>query len=224
MIHCEFCDRPAALTREHVFPRWLVTRLKAWQVTPSAADVRDPAATTRIARLTVGVCATCNAGWMSTLEVAFRQAVFPKSRAALIAHPTRTVMSRWFTKTAIVFARASAREFLPSVARVDVATSMPAGVRVNLARLRRPRQPLDCALGHTASASDEKASARTVVIQVGGLVALVGGDPLPRGDARGTRLWPLRSHALRWDTLPVVTQLSDLSRTAREIQETTFVP
>ncbi|MEP6695184.1 MAG: hypothetical protein ABJB39_11135 [Chloroflexota bacterium] len=206
MIRCEFCDRPAALTREHVFPRWLVTRLKAWQVTPSAADVPAPALSQRIARMTVSVCADCNAGWMSTLEVAFRQAVFPKSRVGLIAHPTRTVMSRWFTKTAIVIARASAHEFLPTISRIDLARSMPAGVHVDLARLRRPRQPLDCALGLRDSAQDA-ASARTVMVQVGDLVALVGGEPMPRADARGTRLWPLRSHAMRWETLPVVTRL-----------------
>lgn len=218
---CEFCGRIASpLTKEHVFPQWLVTRLKAWRVTPSAARLSAASASERIGRITVGVCATCNTGWMSSLEVSFRRAVFPSSRLGLIAPPTRVVMSRWFTKTAILIARASAHEFLPPLSRSDLAKSMPAGLRVDLARLRRPRQPLDYAFGFVEVASAGIASA--LVVQVDDLVALVGGEPLPRGQARGTRLWPLRSHALRWETLPVVTRPSDLLATPRQTRESRF--
>jgi len=111
---CRFCLREdAALTREHVFARWLVTRLRAWRVTYKSNGLTDTAHT-RIADLVTNVCGACNGGWMSELEVSFRQGVFGRSRPERLAAPTRRVLSRWFTKTATLVAYAAGQELIPS--------------------------------------------------------------------------------------------------------------
>src|SRR6267143_3085176 len=87
---CSFCLREdVALTREHVFARWLVARLRAWRATHEAHGSVDAATDARIARLVTNVCGTCNAGWMRGLEVGFRRAVFAQSRPDHLAEPTR---------------------------------------------------------------------------------------------------------------------------------------
>ncbi len=89
---CRFCLRDeVALTREHVFARWLVERLRAWRVTCTGHGPADAGAHTRIAHLVTNVCGTCNGGWMSELEVSFRQALFRQvaPRALGRADPSR---------------------------------------------------------------------------------------------------------------------------------------
>ena len=94
------------MTREHVFARWLVRQVHGARLLVSDAPAEGTAAPTRIARVTADVCAECNAGWMSTLEVSFRQAVFARPRIGVLWAPDRTTLSRWFTKTAVVLAHA----------------------------------------------------------------------------------------------------------------------
>lgn len=53
------------MTREHVFARWLVARVRGAKLMSSRAAAPDP----RIARVIAPVCADRNAGWMSGLEV-----------------------------------------------------------------------------------------------------------------------------------------------------------
>jgi hypothetical protein len=208
---CGFCLRDdVALTREHVFARWLVERLRAWRVTHAAHGPADTAADARIARLLTNVCGACNAGWMSGLEVSFRQAVFGRERPARLAPPTRQVLSRWFTKTAVLVADAMGEELISHDQWPVLTTGMPAGVRVGVARLRRPRQPLDLALEYASAHAEHPASEITgVALQVNDLVGIVTrGSPVA---GRATTLWPIRSHVLRWTTLPVVNRLSDLT-------------
>jgi hypothetical protein len=74
---------------------------------------------------------------------------------------------------------------------------MPDDVEVFLARRRRPPQRLDFTF--------DPSTAR-VAILVDDLV----GHVAARGalaSRHGTQLWPLRSHLLRWETLPVITAL-----------------
>lgn len=206
---CRFCLRDdEALTREHVFARWLVERLRAWRVTHGPRGTAAPVADARLARLVANVCGTCNAGWMSGLEVSFRQAVFAKSRPERLAVPTRHVLSRWFTKTAVLVADAAGQELIPYADWPDLTNGMPAGVRVGLARLRRPRQPLDLGVEYEADA-DRPARLASVVVQVADLVGVVTRSSAMNAPA--TALWPIRSHVLRWTTLPVVNRLSDLT-------------
>jgi hypothetical protein len=79
---------------------------------------------------------------------------------------------------------------------------MPDEVEVFLARRRRPRQHLDFALDAMADGDGDALRVRSVAILVDDLV----GQVAARGtltSRHGTRLWPLRSHTLRWETLPV---------------------
>jgi hypothetical protein len=86
---------------------------------------------------------------------------------------------------------------------------MPGGIRVGLARLRRPRQPLDVGLEYDRSeTSQPKPKLTSVAVQVDDLVAIVTRRP---SVTPATTLWPIRSHVLRWATLPVVNRLSDLT-------------
>ena len=208
---CSFCLRDdVALTREHVFARWLVERLRAWRVTRAAQGPADTIADARIAHLVTNVCGACNAGWMSGLEVSFSQAVFGRSRPERLAAPTRQVLSRWFTKTAILVADAAGQELIPQDRWSDLTNGMPAGVRVGVARLRRQRQPLDVALEFAAAHADHGAATLTsVAVQVDDLVGIV--TRTSSVTMRATTLWPIRSHVLRWTTLPVVNRVSDLT-------------
>jgi hypothetical protein len=193
---CELClrgDRP--MTREHIFARWLIRQVHGGQLVPSSAP-RD-ATPQRIARLTADVCAICNAGWMSGLEVAFRRLLFKHQRVGPLAAPDRATLSRWFTKTAVLLARTHGGDLVPPEGRPALVAGMPEGVEVFIARRRRPRQRVDFRVdvsgGHV----------RRVAILVDDLAAHVAHDGV-LASRQGTRLWPLRSHALRWDTLPVI--------------------
>jgi hypothetical protein len=79
---------------------------------------------------------------------------------------------------------------------------MPDDVEVFLARRRRPPQRLDFTFDPTTEADAD--AVRSVAVLVDDLVAHVAA----RGtlaSRHGTQLWPLRSHLLRWETLPVIT-------------------
>jgi hypothetical protein len=152
----------------------------------------------------------CNAGWMSSLEVSFRQAVFAKSRPEQIAEPTRRTLSRWFAKTALLVADATHQELVPVEQWPEMTNAMPGGIRVGIARVRRKQQPLDVALELAeADAHSPVARLTSVAVQVDELVAIV---TRRSSVTPATTLWPIRSHVLRWSTLPVVNRLSDLTR------------
>jgi hypothetical protein len=153
---------------------------------------------TRIARVTADVCAECNAGWMSTLEVSFRSALFARARVGVLQAQDRTTLSRWFTKTAVLLAYAHGGALLDATHRRQIVAGMPDDVEVFVARTRRPRHPLGFAI------ETDTTEVRSVVVQVDNVV----GHVAARGalsSAHGTRLWPLRTHTLRWETLPVIT-------------------
>ena len=202
---CLHADRP--LTREHVFAHWLVRKVHGARLLPSDASssVTPSSRPTTIARITANVCAECNAGWMSSLEVSFRQAVFARERVGMLWAPDRTTLSRWFTKTALLLAHARGAAFLSVTRRAQIVTGMPDGTEVFIARRRRPSQPLDFALD-VLNPDSAAPRVESVAIQVNDLVAHVA-DRGTLASRHGTRLWPLRTHALRWETLPVITRL-----------------
>lgn len=189
------------MTREHVFARWLVAQTHGARLTPSRAA--DQA--TRISHVIATVCADCNAGWMSGLEVSFRRLVFARTRVGQIAGVDRTVLARWFTKTATLLAHASALPLVAPETLPALRSGMPDGIEVYLARRRRSPQRLDFALEH------DRGEIRYVAVSVDDLVAHVALPGMLDGH-RGTRLWPLRTHALRWDTLPVASMRATAPR------------
>ena len=138
--------------------------------------------------------------------MSFRAAVFGRERPERLAGPTRQVLSRWFTKTAVLVADASGRELVNTERWPLLVSSMPPDIRVGLARLRRPRQPLDLALQQ--SSGGESVHLTGVAVQVDDLIGVV---TQRNTTAPATSLWPIRSHVLRWSTLPVVNRLSELT-------------
>lgn len=181
-VSCLFCGRSdLPMTREHVFARWLTQRVG------SAGS----------ARVIATVCAQCNAGWMSALEVGFRR-LLTGARTGVIPAPDRTTLSRWFTKTAVLIAHARGAALVDAKALV---TAMPAGVEVFVARRRRAETKLEYVLDADA---DRARHVAVLVDDLVGHVAIAG----VLTSRHGTRLWPLRSHALRWDTLPVITPVT----------------
>jgi hypothetical protein len=90
---------------------------------------------------------------------------------------------------------------------------MPDDIEVFVARRRRPRQHLDFSLDAITDPEAGAMRVRSVAMLVDDLV----GHVATRGtlaSRHGTRLWPLRSHTIRWETLPVIT-----SFVAREDEE-----
>jgi hypothetical protein len=200
MEQCVLClrrDRP--MTREHVFAHWLVIKLKAGKLVPSDA----PPAAERIGRVVTTVCADCNAGWMSALEVSFRRILFGARRIGVLQEPDRVTLSRWFAKTAILLAHANGTTLVGASHRAQLVTGMPDDIEVFVARRRRPPQRLDFG-----------ANADSVSILVDDLVGHVA-RPGILTSRHGTRLWPLRSHLLRWETLPVTRPLPARALPAR---------
>ena len=194
------------MTREHVFARWLVIELKAGKLVPSdnpRGALSRPA--DRIGRVVTTVCADCNAGWMSSLETSLRRILFGAPRIGVLQEPDRVALSRWFAKTAILLAHARGGALVGAAHRAQLVTGMPDNIEVFVARRRHPPQRLDFAI-ETDSAS----------ILVDDLVGHVG-RPGILTSRNGTRLWPLRSHLLRWETLPVVNR-SRVQRGAGERQ------
>ena len=189
MDQCVLClrhDRP--MTREHVFAHWLVIKLHASRLVPS----NGPA--DRIGRVVTTVCADCNAGWMSSLEVSFRRILFGAPRIGMLQEPDRVALSRWFAKTAILVAHARGAALVDGAHRAQLVRGMPDDIEVFVARRRRPPQRLDLAV-----------DADSVSILVDDLVGHVA-RPGILTSRHGTRIWPLRSHLLRWETLPVVSR------------------
>lgn len=206
-VLCLRANRP--ITREHVFARWLVSQVHGARLVPTNAprgETPSAAAGIRIARVIASVCAECNAGWMSGLEVSFRRALFGRPRVGTLQAPDRITLSRWFTKTAVLLAEASGRAFVGAAHRAQLVKGMPDDIEVFLARQRRPRQRLDFALDLMSDGDAGAPRVRSAAILVDDLV----GHVAARGtlaSRHGTRLWPLRSHTLRWETLPVITPL-----------------
>jgi hypothetical protein len=206
---CALCLRVnQPMTREHVFARWLVRQVHGGRLVPSHAPAggtpQSSTPATRIGRVIAGVCAECNAGWMSGLEVSFRRALFARPRVGTLQAPDRVTLSRWFTKTAVLLADASGGALVGAAHRAQLVTGMPDDIEVFLARRRRPRQHLDFALDVMTDPDAGMPRVRSAAILVDDLV----GHVAARGtltSRQGTRLWPLRSHTLRWETLPVIT-------------------
>src|SRR5436189_3878724 len=131
-MRCPFClraDRP--MTREHVFAHWLVRQVHGGRLVPSASTRGEAnVAPLRIARVVTTVCADCNAGWMSSLEVSFRRILFGAPRIGVLQEPDRVALSRWFAKTAILVAHARGAALLDAAHRAQLVGGMPDDIEV----------------------------------------------------------------------------------------------
>jgi hypothetical protein len=192
------------MTREHVFARWLVQKVHGARLVASMPGATSSEAPVRVARVIADVCAECNAGWMSSLEVGLRRIVFARPRAGIIPAPDRVTLSRWFTKTAVLLANAAGGALVGATHTPRLIAGMPDDVEVFVARRRRPPQRLDFAIEADNDDINDVLRVRTVAMQVDDVIGHVGARG-SLGSKHGTQLWPLRSHTLRWETLPVIT-------------------
>ena len=131
-----------------------------------------------------------------------------RPRAGNLLAPDRTTLARWFTKTALLLAKAHDAPFLAHTRGAAIVRGMPEDVEVFIARRRRAPQPLDFWLDRAGDGE-----ARSVAIVVDDVVGRVAKRGTLAG-AHGTQLWPLRTHTLRFDTLPVITGFAAAPRKA----------
>ncbi|WP_402374989.1 hypothetical protein [Isoptericola rhizosphaerae] len=106
---CWMCPaRGRPKTREHVFGRWIMKRLPGDLLTfephragPFGRDHSDVRGPMGLDALKVGrVCATCNGGWMSALEVDAARLIFQGDRDLDVDDARR--LAHWALKTAVV--------------------------------------------------------------------------------------------------------------------------
>jgi hypothetical protein len=112
---CWFCGASGPLTQEHIWPAWTAEVIPNLQGPPydlteefrtSEADSsqRAWARTTPVDETVGRVCASCNNGWMSELEVAVRPYLEPMIRgeSGRSGPAGQVTVSAWATKTAMV--------------------------------------------------------------------------------------------------------------------------
>jgi hypothetical protein len=118
---CLFCCADLAVAgraREHVLPRWLLRHydIEKTMVEPAWTNARDGSLRDKrvhpLKAMVLGhVCAGCNNGWMSELEVTARPTLLELSGGRLavseLAPLHRVVLARWALKTAVVLNRSS---------------------------------------------------------------------------------------------------------------------
>jgi hypothetical protein len=106
---CIFCASPTAMTKEHVIPQWVEPHMVGdgvFTATRNTPDGRSSShTTTRLPWVVKRVCATCNSGWMSSLENAAKPYVEPMILGTQTTlHPAaQRIVVRWALKTATMF-------------------------------------------------------------------------------------------------------------------------
>jgi len=196
---CDATGTPRAA--EHVYPRWLLTKLGANAHTFSGGVRADD--------LTVAeVCAACNTGWMSALEVSFRSVAFEQPRRGPLVGTTQLILARWFAKTAVlVHARAGTAGRIPAADRHALRRGMPEIFSVHLARWPRSGVRIDHAV--------QTAGRLSAAIRLGDLVGVVhhaAGEEPPRPARPLLRVGPTQRRRIAWDQLPSVRSLQDALR------------
>ena len=148
---CWFCDRTEGKhTREHLFPKWLRElyndgKFRPVRYVPTAAVAgMDPWEDSRKADFDVNnlvagnVCADCNNGWMSELEVAAKPLLAAVDRTAQLSEMEATTLAHWFAKTsAVVNVSQPYRLLWPEDRRHAIARGDLEHILVSLARLER---------------------------------------------------------------------------------------
>jgi hypothetical protein len=165
---CIFCGG-ARLTKEHVFPRWLVTTLTADVVGPNVTSERTrrsaagSTSTQRWAAVDVAsytvrvVCATCNNGWMSDIETRAQAVLSP------MVAGERTILSP--AAQMDVAAWTALKGYIVEWALGDVIVASPA-VRRALMDAKHPPGPVPVRLG-AVERSGIPSSVTRIVYNVG---------------------------------------------------------
>ncbi len=167
MKKCLFCcanlvsasNHPQRGTREHIFPKWLLeekdakkhsisfSHLEMVREDGNSLQLTPPEPHRRLALnsfLLGNVCASCNNGWMSTLENDVKNDLIVLSRVSSTTIRDREKLAIWCVKTAFTFS-----EYLqPNVG------ALPKEIGGNLHRVR-DHLPTDTAVFYTPSTNKQ---------------------------------------------------------------------
>lgn len=226
---CWFCDRTTGTrSKEHIFPQWLLRHHDAMDERVHPIRVSLPlggaVASERgerplRAHFNGEVCADCNNGWMSALEVAATPILTRDHRQGSISGDDALTLAQWFAKTAVnLNVSQPFRLLVDAQARHGLATGIPSGFAVHLFRSEKQngvfdwvQKSPDVAFCPREQLGDiQRLMELTLVthIRIADLVGVVAyaSEPLRPEDIvlrDAVRIYPLSEHAPTWESLPV---------------------
>lgn len=232
---CWFCDRRAGTrSKEHIFPQWLLRHHDAMDERVHPVRISLPlggiVASERgerplRAHFNGEVCADCNNGWMSALEVAATPILTQVPRQGPIVDDAIT-LSRWFAKTAVnLNVSQPYRLLVDAQARHGLAAGIPSGFAVHLFRSAKQngvfdwvqKSPDAAFCPHDQLGDMQRRMELTLVthIRIADLVGVVVYAPaLQRPEdvvlRDAVRIYPQHEPAPTWEGLPLREDYLDL--------------
>lgn len=197
---CWFCDRTAGTrSKEHIFPQWLLKhhgamdeRVRPIRISMPLGGVVASERGERPLRAHFNgeVCATCNNGWMSSLEGSAMPILTQIPRLGRISDDEAITLARWFAKTAVnLNVSQPFRLLVDAASRHALATGIPERFAVHLFRVRKQNGIFDWVQKSPDSAScpeDQLSGMRRLLeltlvthIRIADLVAVVVHAPEP---------------------------------------------
>lgn len=226
---CWFCDAPAGVrTKEHIFPQWLLRHHDAMdeRVQPHRISVLLGGATLSVrgerplrAHVNGEVCATCNNGWMSSLERAVAPLLTASEPTGAITSGDAKTLARWFAKTAVnLNVSQPFRLLVDAQSRHGLATDVSNRFAVHLFRAREQngvfdwvQKSPDLATAEGIPVDDLRRLIELTLIthiRVADLVGVVVHVPegLNATDvevASSLRIHPFRTGRITWEEIPI---------------------
>lgn len=151
---CWFCDtRTGTRSKEHIFPKWLLQhygamdeRVQPHRISMALGGVLASERGERPLRAHFNgeVCATCNNGWMASLETSTKPILTRNSIHGRISVEEAAILGRWFLKTAVnLNVSQPYRLLVEAPARHALATHIPDRFAVYLFRVRKQNGIVD---------------------------------------------------------------------------------
>lgn len=242
---CWFCDRAAGRrSKEHIFPQWLLRHHDAMdeRVHPvrislplGGAIASERGERPLRAHFNGEVCADCNNGWMSALEIAAAPILTRDHSDGPISDDDALTLSRWFAKTAVnLNVSQPFRLLVDAQARHGLATGIPSGFAVHLFRAERQNGVFDWVqkspdmatcpseqLGDIRRFMELTLVAHIRIADLVGVVVYVP-EPLRPQDVvlcDATKIYPPDEQPPTWESLPVRQDYLDIF-TALEVSDT----
>lgn len=199
---CIFCGG-RNVSREHVWPRWLLESLSpAGEIlaTRRAAGVTKPFKATSIELTAKVVCVRCNSGWMSSLEAKTEPLLRPiiGGHSAELNPSQQTVIAAWATKTLMVGERTlglrAGQIYWRREDGEELATTLrvPGDTVVLIAAYEGPGHARIRAGTLEVASSRGSAIGTRATLQVGSLVLQVDSNRYQETTGRRGFVWPTR--------------------------------